>query len=44
MGSLISPAHRDKVHGFVESARAEGADVTTGGAIPTGQARSTRRR
>jgi aldehyde dehydrogenase (NAD+)/betaine-aldehyde dehydrogenase len=31
MGSLISPAHRDKVHGFVEGAREEKADVVTGG-------------
>jgi len=32
MGSLISLSHREKVHGFVEGARAEGAEVTTGGA------------
>ncbi len=31
MGSLISTAHRDKVHGFVERARAENADVVAGG-------------
>jgi aldehyde dehydrogenase (NAD+)/betaine-aldehyde dehydrogenase len=31
MGSLISTAHRDKVHGFVEEGRAEGAEVVTGG-------------
>ncbi|HEX5448813.1 MAG TPA: aldehyde dehydrogenase family protein [Gaiellaceae bacterium] len=31
MGSLISTAHRDKVHGFVESASGDGAEVTTGG-------------
>ncbi len=36
MGSLISPAHREKVHGFVEGAREEGAEVTTGGAIGDG--------
>jgi aldehyde dehydrogenase (NAD+)/betaine-aldehyde dehydrogenase len=36
MGSLISTTHRDKVHGFVEGARAEGAEVTTGGAIDDG--------
>ncbi len=36
MGSLISPAHREKVHGFVESARSEGAEVTTGGLIADG--------
>src|ERR671923_27820 len=31
MGSLISPEHRDKVHGFVELGREEGAEVVTGG-------------
>jgi acyl-CoA reductase-like NAD-dependent aldehyde dehydrogenase len=31
MGSLISQAHRDKVHGFVEAGRKEGAEVVTGG-------------
>ena len=31
MGSLISQAHRDKVHGYVEQGRAEGAEVVTGG-------------
>jgi acyl-CoA reductase-like NAD-dependent aldehyde dehydrogenase len=31
MGSLISRAHRDKVHGFVETGRDEGAEVVTGG-------------
>jgi aldehyde dehydrogenase (NAD+)/betaine-aldehyde dehydrogenase len=31
MGSLISAAHRDKVHGFVEQGRDEGAEVVTGG-------------
>jgi acyl-CoA reductase-like NAD-dependent aldehyde dehydrogenase len=36
MGSLISRAHREKVHGFVESAREEGAEITTGGAIGEG--------
>jgi len=36
MGSLISTGHRDKVHGFVDSARDEGAEVTTGGAIADG--------
>ena len=36
MGSLISAPHRDKVHGFVEGAREEGAEVTTGGAIAEG--------
>jgi acyl-CoA reductase-like NAD-dependent aldehyde dehydrogenase len=36
MGSLISKAHRKKVHGFVDGARGEGAEVTTGGATPEG--------
>jgi len=36
MGSLISTAHREKVHAFVDGAREEGADVTTGGAIGDG--------
>jgi acyl-CoA reductase-like NAD-dependent aldehyde dehydrogenase len=36
MGSLISTAHRDKVHGFVESARVAGAEVTTGGEVGNG--------
>ncbi len=31
MGSLISGAHRDKVHRFVELGREEGAEVVTGG-------------
>jgi aldehyde dehydrogenase (NAD+)/betaine-aldehyde dehydrogenase len=31
VGSLISTMHRDKVHGFVEDARSEGAEVTVGG-------------
>jgi aldehyde dehydrogenase (NAD+)/betaine-aldehyde dehydrogenase len=31
MGSLISQPHRQRVHGFVESARSEGAEITTGG-------------
>jgi acyl-CoA reductase-like NAD-dependent aldehyde dehydrogenase len=31
MGSLISQAHRDKVHGLVEKGRAEGVEVVTGG-------------
>ena len=36
MGSLISVAHREKVHGFVDGARSEGVEVTTGGAIGDG--------
>jgi betaine-aldehyde dehydrogenase len=31
MGSLISLAHREKVHGLVEAGRSEGAEVVTGG-------------
>jgi acyl-CoA reductase-like NAD-dependent aldehyde dehydrogenase len=36
VGSLISTAHRDRVHGFVEQGREEGAEVVTGGAIADG--------
>jgi acyl-CoA reductase-like NAD-dependent aldehyde dehydrogenase len=36
MGSLISTSHREKVHGFVDGARGDGAEVTTGGAIGEG--------
>jgi acyl-CoA reductase-like NAD-dependent aldehyde dehydrogenase len=35
MGSLISQAHRERVHSFVDGAREEGADVVLGGQIPT---------
>jgi acyl-CoA reductase-like NAD-dependent aldehyde dehydrogenase len=31
VGSLISPEHRDRVHGYVETGRKEGAEVVTGG-------------
>jgi acyl-CoA reductase-like NAD-dependent aldehyde dehydrogenase len=31
MGSLISGAHRDRVHGYVETGRGEGAEVVAGG-------------
>jgi aldehyde dehydrogenase (NAD+)/betaine-aldehyde dehydrogenase len=31
VGSLISSEHRDKVHGYVERGREEGAEVVTGG-------------
>jgi acyl-CoA reductase-like NAD-dependent aldehyde dehydrogenase len=31
MGSLISVDHRDRVHGYVEQGREEGAEVVTGG-------------
>jgi aldehyde dehydrogenase (NAD+)/betaine-aldehyde dehydrogenase len=36
VGSLISAAHRDRVHGFVERAAAEGAETVAGGSIPDG--------
>jgi aldehyde dehydrogenase (NAD+)/betaine-aldehyde dehydrogenase len=36
MGSLISQAHRSKVHGFVDGARDDGAEITTGGAVGDG--------
>jgi aldehyde dehydrogenase (NAD+)/betaine-aldehyde dehydrogenase len=36
MGSLISTAHREKVHGFVETGRSEGAEVVVGGAPTPG--------
>ncbi|MCK8616448.1 aldehyde dehydrogenase family protein [Gordonia sp. C13] len=35
-GPLISEAHRDKVHAYVEQARADGAVIRTGGAFATG--------
>jgi acyl-CoA reductase-like NAD-dependent aldehyde dehydrogenase len=37
MGSLISTAHRDKVHRFVEAGRGEGAEVVLGGETPDGE-------
>ncbi|MFL5951701.1 MAG: aldehyde dehydrogenase family protein [Gaiellaceae bacterium] len=37
VGSLISTAHRDKVHGFVERGREEGAEVVTGGTVGEGK-------
>ena len=33
VGSLISTAHRDKVHGYVERGREEGAEIVTGGEV-----------
>jgi aldehyde dehydrogenase (NAD+)/betaine-aldehyde dehydrogenase len=36
MGSLISPAHRDRVHGFVEQGRGQGAEVVLGGSPADG--------
>jgi aldehyde dehydrogenase (NAD+)/betaine-aldehyde dehydrogenase len=35
MGSLISTAHRERVHGFVERA-GDGAEVVSGGSLPEG--------
>jgi acyl-CoA reductase-like NAD-dependent aldehyde dehydrogenase len=37
MGSLISTAHRDRVHGFVERGLSEGAALVTGGAPGAGR-------
>ena len=37
VGSLISTEHRDKVHGFVERGREEGAVVVTGGEAGNGK-------
>jgi acyl-CoA reductase-like NAD-dependent aldehyde dehydrogenase len=34
VGSLISTAHRDRVHGFVERGIAEGAELVAGGELP----------
>jgi acyl-CoA reductase-like NAD-dependent aldehyde dehydrogenase len=34
VGSLISTAHRDRVHGFVERGVAEGAQLVVGGELP----------
>jgi acyl-CoA reductase-like NAD-dependent aldehyde dehydrogenase len=36
MGSLISTAHRERVHGFVERGASEGASVVAGGEVPDG--------
>jgi aldehyde dehydrogenase (NAD+)/betaine-aldehyde dehydrogenase len=37
VGSLISPEHREKVHGYVEAGREEGADVVLGGELGNGK-------
>jgi len=37
VGSLISSEHRDRVHGYVETGRAEGAEVVAGGESPDGK-------
>jgi acyl-CoA reductase-like NAD-dependent aldehyde dehydrogenase len=36
IGSLISTAHRERVHGFVERGLAEGAEAVTGASVPDG--------
>jgi betaine-aldehyde dehydrogenase len=36
IGPLISAAHRDRVHGFVQRAVEAGAEVLTGGVLPPG--------
>ncbi len=36
VGSLISVSHRERVHGFVEQGRDEGAEVVTGGNVVAG--------
>jgi acyl-CoA reductase-like NAD-dependent aldehyde dehydrogenase len=36
VGSLISSAHRDRVHGYVEQGREEGAEVVVGGKAGNG--------
>jgi acyl-CoA reductase-like NAD-dependent aldehyde dehydrogenase len=37
VGSLISTNHRERVHGFVERGRGEGAEVVLGGEPPNGK-------
>jgi acyl-CoA reductase-like NAD-dependent aldehyde dehydrogenase len=37
IGSLISPEHRDRVHGYVETGRGEGAEVVLGGEAREGK-------
>ena len=37
VGSLISGEHRDRVHGYVETGREEGAEVVAGGEAPEGK-------
>src|SRR5215204_5776858 len=37
VGSLISPEHRDRVHGYVQTGREEGAEVVAGGEAPDGK-------
>ena len=44
MGALISDAHREKVHGFVQQGRDEGVEIVTGGELPEGKGTFTRPR
>jgi aldehyde dehydrogenase (NAD+)/betaine-aldehyde dehydrogenase len=37
VGSLISPEHRDRVHGYVETGKGEGAEVVAGGSPAEGK-------
>jgi acyl-CoA reductase-like NAD-dependent aldehyde dehydrogenase len=37
VGSLVSQSHRDRVHGFVEKGREEGAEVVVGGELTDGK-------
>ena len=37
VGSLISAEHRDRVHGYVEKGREEGAEIVAGGELPDGR-------
>ena len=37
VGSLISAEHRDRVHGYVEKGREEGAEIVAGGEPPDGR-------
>jgi acyl-CoA reductase-like NAD-dependent aldehyde dehydrogenase len=37
IGSLISPEHRDRVHGYVETGKGEGAEVVAGGSPAEGK-------
>jgi aldehyde dehydrogenase (NAD+) len=37
VGSLISRAHRERVHGYVERAREHGASAVLGGVVPAGK-------
>lgn len=36
MGTMVSPAHRDRVAGYLDQGRAAGLRLATGGKVPTG--------